>query len=104
MDVELREILGDLESLKRSLPEPPHRASIDKVFTSSHRHSYMYMYHDCMYYPVDDLAAICILLLEFVNWLKNSGVNFNFVLIGINLYQSRYKTEKIVIFWLFMII
>lgn len=32
MEVELKEMLHDLESLKQSLPDPSHRASIDKVF------------------------------------------------------------------------
>ena len=32
MDVELKEMLDDLQALKRSLPDPSHQASIDKVF------------------------------------------------------------------------
>lgn len=44
MEVELKEMLNDLESLKQSLPDPSHRASIDKVFFQIHSYSYVCMY------------------------------------------------------------
>ena len=44
MEVELKEMLHDLESLKQSLPDPSHRASIDKVFFQIHSYSYVCMY------------------------------------------------------------
>lgn len=35
MEVELKEMMNDLESLKQSLTDPSHRAPIDKVFHNS---------------------------------------------------------------------
>ena len=52
MEVELKEMLHDLESLKQSLPDPSHRASIDKVFFQIHSYSYVCMYV-CMYMSLD---------------------------------------------------
>jgi len=42
MEVELKELLHDLESLNQSLHDPSHRASIDKVFRI-HIHTYIYV-------------------------------------------------------------
>lgn len=36
MEAELKEILDDLESLERSLPDPSHHASIDMVLSAFH--------------------------------------------------------------------
>lgn len=35
MEVELKEVIDDLESLKQSLTDPSHRVPIDKVFFNS---------------------------------------------------------------------
>jgi hypothetical protein len=49
MEVELKELLHDLESLNQSLHDPSHRASIDKVFRI-HIHTYIYVQmHAWMY-------------------------------------------------------
>uniref|UniRef100_A0A2N9I9E3 Ubiquitin-like modifier-activating enzyme 5 n=1 Tax=Fagus sylvatica TaxID=28930 RepID=A0A2N9I9E3_FAGSY len=57
MEVELKEMLHDLESLKRSLPDPSHRASIDKLRSRVERITSLEKSGPIRRFKVQDMSA-----------------------------------------------